>query len=860
MFPVGMFTPTHMRWHPGANVGSAAWGPDGTTVYAPDGLADGRSALRMVHGLGVDPGQVEVTAPAGLLAKGAPTTVSGRLRTTDGTPTAGLAVKVTRSGPDGTRDLPALTTGPDGRFSLTDVPSSAGGFTYRFTWPGDAAHPPATASGSVRVEGTPPVPALPAPLAAGGSDHDLGLAKFGTLVVDELHQRLLISGRESGTVAVLDLNGARLSTIGGLAGANGMALSRDGTTLYVALAGASAIAAIDTDRLVEVGRWSTLPKGIVPVEVGVAGGQVFFSYYWRSSSRSGWGSFRESAPASVPTWDHLLGPLNAAGFVTSPADPNFLIAGVPTGTAFRMDASITPPTILARSQEYFEYGSRLSPDGKQVLQRGNRVLGATTLAQVDSPRYDSGTGVPYSGAYTADGQFVAAAVESQWKTVVEIWPRAGGNPARSLVFDGVPPFKGLAFTSDSSRLYAITTAPPGNESKPVLHVVNRPLAGMAYDTPGDSYHPVTPARLLDTRVAFGAATTAPVGPASTLTLQVTGRGGVPSTGVSAVTVNLTAVEPTAGGHLTAWPADGGQRPLASNINLHPGQTVANLAVVKIGPGGGINIFNAAGWTHVVVDIAGWYGNDGAGARYTAVTPARLVDGRVSAPWGRLTTGSTFALDVRGYGGVPRLGVSAVVLNVTAVAPSAGGYLTVFPAGATRPLASNLNFTAGQTVPNLVVVKVDASGHINFFNVAGNVDLVVDVAGWYGDEGSRSASAYNGLPPSRIVDTRFGNGAPTQPMGPDSTLSVQVTGRGGVPATGVSAVALNVTAVEPTGGGFLTAWPAGVPRPLASNLNMTPYRTVANMVFVKVGTDGKVNIYNAVGRTDIVVDVAGWYAG
>ncbi len=261
----------------------------------------------------------------------------------------------------------------------------------------------------------------------------------------------------------------------------------------------------------------------------------------------------------------------------------------------------------------------------------------------------------------------------------------------------------------------------------------------------------------------------------------------------------------------------------------------------------------------MVDVAGWYGNDGAGARYTALTPARFLDTRTS-PWGRLGAESTSGLHVTGYNGVPRLGVSAVVLNVTAVDPSAGSFLTVYPAGARRPLASNLNFAAGQTVPNLVVVKVDDTGHINFYNHSGSVDLVVDVAGWYGMGGSRSASAFNSLPPSRIVDTRFGNGAPTRPMGPDSTLSFQVTGRGGVPATGVAAVALNVTAVEPTAGGFLTVWPSGIARPLASNLNMRPYSTVANMVFVKVGDDGKVNLYNLVGRTDIVVDVAGWYAG
>jgi hypothetical protein len=89
--------------------------------------------------------------------------------------------------------------------------------------------------------------------------------------------------------------------------------------------------------------------------------------------------------------------------------------------------------------------------------------------------------------------------------------------------------------------------------------------------------------------------------------------------------------------------------------------------------------------------------------------------------------------VTGQGGVPSGGVSAVVLNVTAVTPTTQSYLTVWPTGPGRPLASNLNYTAGQTVPNLVVVRVGLGGKISLYNHDGTVDLVADVAGWYGPE-------------------------------------------------------------------------------------------------------------------------------
>jgi hypothetical protein len=92
------------------------------------------------------------------------------------------------------------------------------------------------------------------------------------------------------------------------------------------------------------------------------------------------------------------------------------------------------------------------------------------------------------------------------------------------------------------------------------------------------------------------------------------------------------------------------------------------------------------------------------------------------------------------------------------------------------------------------------------------------------------------------------------------LNLQVTGRGGVPATGVSAVVLNVTVTEPTAPSFLTAWPAGLALPLAANLNYLAGQTVPNLVTVKVGAGGQVSLYNAAGSTHIVVDVAGWYSG
>jgi hypothetical protein len=190
-----------------------------------------------------------------------------------------------------------------------------------------------------------------------------------------------------------------------------------------------------------------------------------------------------------------------------------------------------------------------------------------------------------------------------------------------------------------------------------------------------------------------------------------------------------------------------------------------------------------------------------------------------------------------------------------VAPS---YLTVYPTGSPRPLASNLNFVPGQTVANRVVVKVGAGGSVDFYDAAGHTDVVADVAGWFSDgTGPAGGSLFVGVTPARILDTRAG-----QSLGPNSIRVVSIAGQGGVPATNATvpptAVVLNVTVTNPTTSSYLTAWPAGLAQPTASDLNYVAGLTVPNMVVVKLGANGAIDLYNAFGSVDVVIDVVGWY--
>ena len=143
--------------------------------------------------------------------------------------------------------------------------------------------------------------------------------------------------------------------------------------------------------------------------------------------------------------------------------------------------------------------------------------------------------------------------------------------------------------------------------------------------------------------------------------------------------------------------------------------------------------------------------------------------------------------------------------------------------------------------------------------------VTDIDGWQATVSHQitisvvTPGTFRSLPPSRLLDTRNGIGAPKLAVVAHGTVHLQVTGRGGVPASGVSAVVLNVTAVTPTSGGYLTVYGTGSARPGVSSLNFVAGQTVPNLVIAPVGTGGKVDLYNgSSGTIQILADVSGYY--
>ncbi len=374
-----------------------------------------------------------------------------------------------------------------------------------------------------------------------------------------------------------------------------------------------------------------------------------------------------------------------------------------------------------------------------------------------------------------------------------------------------------------------------------------------------------PARLLDTRVGNGAPQAA-VPPNGAVVLQVTGRGGVPSTGVAAVVVNVTVTGPAAAGFITVYPT-GGAQPTASNLNFTPGQTIPNLVTVKVSAQGTITLANnSAGGVQLLADVAGYYlaGTPTVAGAFVSLDPARVLDTRFGngAAQAAVAANGTVTVQATGRGGIPASGVSAVVVNVTVTGPAAGGFVTVYPSGNTPPNASNLNFTAAQSIPNLVTVRVGGDGKITLRNSsAGTVHLIADVAGYYLAGTPTVPGAFASLAPARILDTREGTGAAQVAVRGGGWLEAQVADRGFIPAVDAAAVVMNVTATAPQTWGFVTVHPNGVGQPTASNLNFAAGESIPNLVIVKVGLNGKVNLVNnSPGSVHLIADVAGYFLG
>jgi len=438
----------------------------------------------------------------------------------------------------------------------------------------------------------------------------------------------------------------------------------------------------------------------------------------------------------------------------------------------------------------------------------------------------------------------------------------GGLYGAQASLAGLERWDRMTFNTDFRSMYAsVLDGWMGGGSSTVLGA-NYPNLGLFKQAPGlgvgsgslppsvlGDFVGVTPARLYDSRTGRKL----PLGAGTTGEVQVLGAGGVPLSGVTAVALNVTATGGTTDSSFTVWPS-GDAQPGLPNLLSPITRSVPNLVIVKVGVGGRVNVMNDQGTTNCVVDVVGYFRTTAA-TRLQPTSPFRALDTRngTGGRLGQIGANSSYDVTVRGVGGVPA-SAESVVVNVTAVSPTTGSWLTVWPSGEARPNASSLNYVAGLVVPNLVIAKIGTNGKISVYNANGAVHVIVDILGYLS---STAPGRHFPLPAAKVLDTRSGSGG-SGAVGPNSTTQVQILGQGGVPATGVSAVAVNIAALGPTADTFLTAWPGGETRPNTSNLNPRKNVDVANLAILKVGANGKIQIYNYLGSTNILVDVVGYF--
>ena len=434
-------------------------------------------------------------------------------------------------------------------------------------------------------------------------------------------------------------------------------------------------------------------------------------------------------------------------------------------------------------------------------------------------------------------------------------------------------------------------------------------SGFMYVTSGIPYTPVTPYRIADTRCSASpqpsfcsqenlpsanqSLSSPPAG--GSITVQVAGTGSgsnsVPS-GAQSVVVTVTAIAGTTAknGFLTVYPA-GTNPPTASSLNYAPGMAIPNLVTATLGSGGAIDILSSSANVNIVVDVEGYYepstsSTSSSANKFTPLpVPVRVLDTRCEGTLAGSSycTGlnlpsanqlkapgseSYIKVEVTGVDNIP-LSATAVSLVVTAAGPSSGGYLTVFPAGSstTPPETSNVNFHKGIASADSVTVAVGTGGYIYIYNSANTAtNVIVDVNGYF----SSSGDVLTPSSPVRICDTRslspddVAGGVSGQcnnsgtPLGTSSgPITVQVTGIAGITSTAKVVVA-NITVVNTTGSGYLTAWAAGATKPTTSNINWGKGQVMPNMVISALSSSGQMEVYTS-SPANVIIDVVGWYS-
>jgi len=386
-----------------------------------------------------------------------------------------------------------------------------------------------------------------------------------------------------------------------------------------------------------------------------------------------------------------------------------------------------------------------------------------------------------------------------------------------------------------------------------------PSSGIA-PTPASAarYHPVTPVRVLDTRVGTGLSGKLAAGVARTF--QITGKNGIPA-GATAITANATVVNSGAASSIYLGPAPIA-KPATYTMSFNKGQIANRGVTVAVSKTGTLSVTYRAssGTTDLVLDVSGYFLPGTTGDTYHALTPARVLDTRKSIGLsGKLKANTPRTIAVWGHGGVPS-SAKAVTGNVTVVNSSAAWAVYLGPAPIAKPSASTINFLKGQIAGNSLTVALSSTGTLSatYMSGSGNTtDLVFDVTGYY--TADATGLRYVPLSPAPVLDTRIDAGLSGK-FSANTPRTFTVRGRGSVP-TNAAGIAGVVSVVGQTGPWALGVGPVPAAKPTTSALNFLKGDVCSNGLTVALSSTGTLSATYMAGSgstTNVVLYVSGYF--
>jgi len=498
--------------------------------------------------------------------------------------------------------------------------------------------------------------------------------------------------------------------------------------------------------------------------------------------------------------------------------------------------------------------SGVDQNGNHVSEQwGGRILGLTLTGSRGS--------VDVTGASFRS----ALGLMSEWFTVVVTKPTApqsvtatagdaqvtlhwaapssdggGGITSYTITASPVIPTVTVAGTARSAVITGLT-----NDTTYTFSIVAHNSAGAS---PAATSPPATPsARLLYHQLTHAVVYDSSILHDRARAVPITGVGGVPSTGVNAVALDVVSFDSTAAGSFTVYPHLG-TKPPTPQLSWAAGQRVNTTVYVDVAGNGAVDVFNGAGTTRLIVMIEGYYGPDSAaGGALTGVSAYRLFGGKAGTT---IAAKATASFPVVGRDGMPS-GATAAVLQLTVVNAPTRAYLRAWPSGSAKSGVYDLYGPGGGTRTVTTIVPLDSSGSVSLSPYS-TVNVTADLLGWFTPVSASPATGATTLlnPPRRLTTATVASNA-------TATLTIPTTA--GVPATAHS-VLLTLTGTG-AAKGYVIAWPAGGNRPGTGNFELNGATPVGTTVVVPLGSGAKVWVLNnSATALHLVVDVVGWSSG